>query len=86
MEKLNDFYLTTMEQETSILRYTELTAILHSTSKKELTEIRDKLAVKKSHHSRASKIVYSDLSEHSFSINLKRALFVHPDTRDKLRG
>jgi hypothetical protein len=26
-----------MEQETSILRYTELTAILHSTSKKELT-------------------------------------------------
>ena len=27
-----------MEQETSILRYTELTAILHSTSKKELTE------------------------------------------------
>ena len=27
-----------MEQETSILRYTELTAILHSTSKKELTK------------------------------------------------
>jgi hypothetical protein len=28
-----------MEQETSILRYTELTAILHSTSKKELTKL-----------------------------------------------
>jgi hypothetical protein len=28
-----------MEQETSILRYTELTAILHSTSKKELTPL-----------------------------------------------
>ena len=35
-----------MEQETSILRYTELTAILHSTSKKELTEIPEMIKLK----------------------------------------
>jgi len=35
---LNDFYQTIMVLETSILHYTELKAISHSTSKKELTE------------------------------------------------